>query len=227
MNKKRILLKLTGQAFKTKKLVDSIAQQVKKLSERYQFGIVVGGGNFFRGDEQGKQLELSRSVGHHVGMLATMMNGMILQDNFEKKGVKSALFSAIVCPGLITPARESAITQALQENKTIIFSGGTSLPFFTTDTNAVIRALQIKATQLWKTTDVDGIYEEDPDINPQAKPIKTITHEQALKQNINVMDGTAFKLAAKEKLPIRVFTVFSENSLMQAADDESFGSTIQ
>jgi len=227
MNKKRILLKLTGGAFKTKQILESVAQQIKALGDQYQFGIVVGGGNFFRGDDQGKKLTLSRSVGHHVGMLATMMNGMILQDMLEKQGIETALFSAVVCPGLITPARESAINRALQKGLTVIFSGGTGLPFFTTDTNAVVRALQINAEQLWKATDVEGVYEQDPDKNPQAKLIKTMSHAQALAQNIKVMDETAFSLAAKENLPIRVFSIFSENSLVQAADDKSFGSTIQ
>ena len=233
MSKKRILLKLTGGAFLDRdghastKTIASLAQQIKKLQNTHQFNIVVGGGNFFRGDREGKQLGLTRSVGHHVGMLATMMNGMILKDFFEKKELKAALFSAIVCPGLITPARESAIKRTLQDNDVVIFAGGTGLPFFTTDTNAVVRALQTEANELWKTTDVEGVYEADPKTDNKAKLIKNMSHAQALEQNIKVMDATAFRLAAEEKLTIRVFNIFSPDALVQAANDESFGSKIQ
>jgi len=226
MSKKRILLKLTGNAI-VPEMVKSIASQIVQLKDQYQFGIVVGGGNFFRGDKEGKQFGLTRSVGHHVGMLATMMNGMILKDLFERSGIKTALFSAIVCPGLITPARESAIQRTSKKNDVVIFAGGTGLPFFTTDTNAVVRALQINADQLWKTTDVDGIYETDPDKDSNAKLIPRMSHDEALKKDIRVMDATAFKLAAQENITIRVFNIFTEDALIRAANDESFGSTVE
>jgi uridylate kinase len=230
---KRIVLKLTGEIFlhpETGKLnnntVKTIAAQIKELSATHQFGIVMGGGNFFRGTQHGAQLGITPSAGHQVGMLATMMNGTILRDLFEQNGITTTLLSAVVCPQIGTTICQQSIEKALQEKRTLIFVGGTGNPFFTTDTNAVLRALQIDAAEIWKGTDVDGIYSADPNITADAKLLKQISYDQALEQNLAIMDATAFTLARQHKQRIRIFNIFEQNALIKAAHDEDFGSTI-
>lgn len=231
MSRKRILLKLTGSAFlphegKPSGIVVDVIQQIKTLVQTHQFGIVVGGGNFFRGAQEGKQFQLTPSTGHHVGMLATMMNGLILRDIAKKEGLPVSLFSAVVCPGLITPARPCAVEKAQDDGNMIIFSGGTGLPFFTTDTNAAVRALQMEAEEIWKATDTDGLYDDDPAKNKNAQLIKNTSHEEVLKKGIKVMDAAAFALAKQHKLTIRVFNIFEPNALLHVTKDATFGSKI-
>jgi len=231
-SKKRILLKLTGTVFlsadgtPSATTIESIAQQIKALKETHYFGIVIGGGNFFRGESEGKRLALTPSVGHHAGMLATMMNGLAIKDIFERSDLPATLLTALFCPSVGAAVSCQEINKGLQEEKVLIFVGGTGTPFFTTDTNAVIRALQIDATHLWKATDVDGVYATDPTTDPNAALIKTITYDEILKRKIRVMDTTAFTLAAKHKKVIRVFNVFAPDALLKAARQATFGSTI-
>lgn len=233
-NRSRILLKLTGQIFISKKtglsdssLVSAIALQIKELLPTHQFAIVTGGGNLFRGNQQGKQFSLTPWTAHTCGMLATLMNGLMLQDILRKAQVKATLLSAIYCPEVAYPINQHVVDQALANNDCIIFAGGTGNPYFTTDTNAVLRALEIDATEIWKCTSVDGVYESDPAHNPDAKLMKTITYTQALAKNIAIMDSTAFTLAHDNDLTIRVFNIFKQNAIMQAAQERSFGTVIQ
>jgi len=234
MTKKRILLKITGNVFLSKdkktasiQTIQSLIAQLKQLVETHQFCIVIGGGNFFRGSEFGKQLGITESVGHHVGMLATMMNGLILSDLFQQAGIATKHLSAIVAPGTITPARQDCIDSALSEQKTIIFSGGTGIPFFTTDTNAVVRALQVDADEIWKASAVNGIYDKNPHKYNDAKLLKTINFKDIVEKNIQIMDRTAFTLAHSRKKIIRVFNIFEDNGLLKAAKDPLFGSTVR
>lgn len=231
--KKRVLLKLTGAAFLSENnkttssaTISALAQQIKKLQTDYQFGIVVGGGNFFRGEEQGNQLEVTPSVGHYVGMLATMMNGLILQDIFRQQEIQASLFSSVECPIVAQSCNPEKIELALKRKHVLIFSGGTGAPFFTTDTNAIVKALQIGASEVWKATDVDGIYDQNPMKNPGAKKIKTLNYHEAFEKNIEVMDWTAFTLAHKHQLVIRVFNIFEKDALLHAAQQTTFGSKI-
>ena len=232
--KKRILLKLTGELFRdrenkqlTAQAINNIIKQIKELNNSYQFGIVIGGGNFFRGREHGKLLGISASMAHQVGMLATMMNGLIIKDLFEQNGVPSSLFCAVPSPEVVAPISQQAIKSALTKNHCIIFSGGTGNPFFSTDTTAVLRCLQIQANEVWKGTLVDGIYDQDPRKNPDAKFVKTIYHTQMLNQQLGIMDAAAIALANQHQLLIRVFNIFQKNALLLAAHDESFGSRVQ
>lgn len=232
MSKKVVLLKLTGEILKgpdgqlDKSLICSVADQMKTLSADYYFGIVVGGGNFFRGSVQGKALGLSSSVGHQVGMLATMMNGLIIKDIFEHHHLSSTLFCAVPASEVGIPISHQSITNAMQNDKCPIFTGGTGNPFFTTDTTAILRGLQIGASEVWKGTHVDGIYSDDPRKNPNAQFIQKITYEQAFAQRLKIMDATAFALAMEHSLPIRVFNLFEKNSLIKASKDPQFGSII-
>lgn len=232
-SKKTILLKLTGEILRdpdnnalTNHQLNTVASQIKVLSNQYAFGIVVGGGNFFRGNIQGKALGLSSSVGHQIGMLATMMNGLIVKDLFEQHNIPSTLFCAVPTSEVGIPISNQAIKGAMEKGECLIFTGGTGNPFFTTDTTAVLRALQMEAAAVWKGTNVDGIYTADPRKDTSANIIKEITFKDAVLQNLKIMDATAFVLAREYKLPIRVFNIFHKDALVKAAQDSSFGSIV-
>lgn len=237
MSKTRILLKLTGtilQSSNTRSgkaihdFVVTLAEQLKVLHSRYHFGIVIGGGNFFRGDEQGVAYGISSSVGHQVGMLATVMNGFILQDIFRQVGIESTILSAqpLSGIGIAYTAHQENIDHALANNRIIIFAGGTGAPFFTTDTTAVVRALQMHSHIIWKATTVDGIYSANPHQNTHAEKYAQITYNEAIAKELGVMDLAAFVLAYKHKLQIRVFNIFDTQALIRAAEDISFGTLV-
>src|SRR5579872_2854678 len=163
MAKKNILLKITGNVLKPIKKngldiveVKSIAKQIKKLKDTHQFSLVIGGGNFFRGNIEGKSLGLDPLVSHQVGMLATMMNGLVIKDVFESHGISSVILSANQNFSVCDTVNQNNIEKSLESGKSIIFTGGTGNPFFSTDTAAILRALQIRADQVWKGTNVDG-----------------------------------------------------------------------
>lgn len=230
----KIILKLTGQAFADRSsgapsavLINELIVQIKELHPTHQFGIVVGGGNFFRGNYQGKELGLSPSSGHQIGMLATCMNGLILKDLLEQAGLPALVLSALAAPELGDPISARTVSAALSTGATLIFVGGTGNPFFTTDTTAVLRGLQIGAAQIWKATKTDGVYEQDPFHFPQARLLKTVSFAHALHHNLGIMDATAFALAAQYQQPIRVFNAFAPACLLHAARIHDFGSTIQ
>ena len=230
--KKTILLKMSGELFtitdpetgggSVRKIVTDIAS----LAQKIRLCLVIGGGNFFRGEQESKALDLPEDVGHEVGMLATIMNGKILQALLEQHGCAATILTALPSSGYRAISHES-IDTALAQNRVIIFVGGTGNPYFSTDTAAVIRGLQIGAWQLWKATKVDGIYDKDPRAHRDAKLFKSITYDEALNQKIGVMDLTAMTLAAKYKLPIRVFNLFASNALGNALNDPNFGSLLQ
>ena len=233
MGKKKILLKLTGTIFSAqeKKIsamstVNALLAQLKQLQSTHSFGIVIGGGNFFRGAEQGAALGISPSIAHHVGMLATMMNGLILKDVCDQHGLASTVFSALSCPNIGKDPSPQEITSALQQDHILIFSGGTGNPFFTTDTNAVLRALEINADELWKGTNVEGIFDKNPQHNKDTRIISSISYKEALEKKLGIMDMTAFALAEQHNVTMRIFNIFCENALIKAAQDKNFGSII-
>lgn len=232
-NKTRILLKLTGEAFISATnnslnptLVNDLFLQIKQLSKTYQFGLVIGGGNFFRGKQHGKAMGISQAVGHQIGMLATLMNGLMVKNLLEQHGVITSLFSAITCPEMASSISQQAIEDALLKDQVIIFAGGTGNPFFSTDTTAVLRSLQINAAQIWKASHIDGVYSSDPKHNPDAKLLKDITYQYAIEHKLGIMDTTAFTLAVENKQIIRVFSAFEPNALIKASQEKNFGSTI-
>lgn len=232
MAKKRILLKLTGEVFGKPRepfsadTVTNLIEQIKQLESTHQFGIVIGGGNLFRGSKQGKELGLKIEIAHQVGMVATIMNGLILQDLCEKHGVSTKLFSAISCPQVANVINQQAINCALDKGKTIIFAGGTGNPFFSTDTNAVLRSLQISADEIWKGTSIDGVYTKDPAKHKDAQRLEKVTYAQAIEQRLGIMDLTAYSLAQQHNQTIRVFNIFAPDALQNAAQDGNFGSII-
>ncbi|PKN03205.1 UMP kinase [Candidatus Dependentiae bacterium HGW-Dependentiae-1] len=230
---KRILLKITGKLFtgpdgKTADAtaVRALIPQLAVLAKSHCVGIVIGGGNFFRGSQQGTALGITPSVGHQVGMLATLMNGLMLQDLLAQQGLTSTLLSALPCPTVGHCICPQAINQALTRGDIILFGGGTGAPYVTTDTNAVIRGLQMDADQVWKCTDVDGVYSVDPKKNPLAERFATISYEKALALHVGVIDQTALIIAQQNDLPIRLFSIQEPEALLRAAQEPQFGTLI-
>lgn len=230
--KKRILLKITGEVFLahdhtlSSTFFKTIIAQLQQLASSHQFGIVIGGGNIFRGSEQGLDMGIQPPAAHQAGMLATMINGIFIKDLLDQAGILSTLFCAVPSPEIGLPIAQQSIIKALGQGSTLIFTGGTGNPFFTTDTNAVLRSLQIGAQEIWKATNVDGLYTSDPRVDSTARFIKHTTYAQALTQQLGVMDHAAFALARQHKQRIRIFNIFSENALLNAAHNEDFGSII-
>ena len=230
--KKRILLKLTGEIFLNKErqlsatFVGTLMKQIKQLHETHLFGIVIGGGNFFRGSQHGTKMGIRSSVGHQIGMLGTMMNGLMLKDLIEQQEIRAELFCAMPSPAIGKPTSQQLIDTALNEGKTMIFTGGTGNPFFTTDTTAILRALQINADEIWKGTTVDGVYDKNPATHSDALLLKHVSYRKALQDKLGVMDLTAYAMAETHNQRIRIFDIFAHNALLQAAQDKEFGSLI-
>ena len=231
--RKRILLKITGEAFLSTQnnaldplVINQVIGQIKQLEPEIHFGIVVGGGNFFRGNQHGKAMGISSSVGHQIGIIGTLMNGLIIKDLLEQQNIKASLLTAFTCPEIGAPISDQTIHNALNRQDTIIFAGGTGNPFFSTDTTAVLRGLQMDAQEIWKASHIDSVYTDDPKKNSNAKPLKDLTFKFALENNLGIMDATAFALAAQNKQTIRVFSLFEPNALLNAAKNSHFGSLI-
>ncbi len=225
--KRLILLKLTGDILaEQQNQAVELVTQIKQLSSTHQFAIVIGGGNFWRGNQQGQQFKIKAAVAHQVGLLATVMNALILQEIFWQHDLPTTVLSAVDCPRIAAPVSNNNIRTALNQAHCLIFAGGTGEPFFSTDTAAVVRALQINAHEIWKATNVSGIFTADPRLDPQAKLLKQVSYQMALAQNLQVMDQTAFILASAHQLPIRVFDLFAPAALVQAAQNSDFGSLL-
>ncbi len=234
MSKKIILLKLTGTIFSegrthafTRSFADTLAEQIEQLSATHHFGIVVGGGDFFRGAESNGSLKLRPSIAHSVGMFGTIMNGIMLYDIFRSHNIATKVLCALPCAAAGTYASQEAIDEALSNNKTIIFSGGTANPYVSTDTGAIMRALQINAMQVWKASSVDGVFSCDPHKDHSACKIPIISYQEVLDRQLTFIDQTAIILARQHHMPIRVFDIFKPKALINAAADDSIGSIIQ
>lgn len=213
MTKKRILLKLTGELFGDESRAVSllkakeIAEKIVKLKEKdIDLAIVIGGGNIFRGREVGAE-KFDRAVADNMGMLATIINGLSLQESIEGMGTETRMLTAIEMPKVAEPFFRRKALSHLKKNRIVIFSGGTGNPFFTTDTAAVLRACEINADFILKATDVDGIYDKDPDKHKEAKMFKTISFSEVISKNLKVMDSTAFTLCRDNNIPLIVFNV--------------------
>jgi uridylate kinase len=229
---KRILLKVTGMIFvspdgrPTAVQARAFGKQIATLKKTHHIGIVIGGGNLFRGSQHGATLGITPAVGHHVGMLATLMNGLMLQDLLAQQGITSTVLSALPCSSVGVCLSPQEITRALERDDVLIFVGGTGAPYVTTDTNAVIRALQMGAPQVWKCTDVDGVYNADPKKDPHATKLASLTYEKALALKLGVIDHTALTIAQQNSIAIRVIPLFEHDALVRAMRDEQFGSLI-
>lgn len=230
---KRVLLKLSGEALMgadpfgiNRDTIMRIVGQVKEIADMgVQVGIVVGGGNIFRGVSS-QAASMDRATADYMGMMATVMNALALKDAFESLGVKARVQSALSMQQIAeTYARPKAI-QYLKEGKVVIFAGGTGNPFFTTDTAAALRGAEMNCDVMLKATNVDGVYTADPKKDPSATRYETITFDEALNKNLKVMDATAFALCRERKLNIVVFGIAKQGSLKRVVTGEDEGTLV-
>jgi len=220
MTYKRILLKLSGESLMGKKQfgidnerISNYANEIKEIvSNGVQVAIVIGGGNIFRGI-QAEEGGMERTQGDYMGMLATVINSMALQSALEAINVDTRLQTAIEMKQIAEPYIKRRAVRHLEKGRVVIFGAGTGNPYFTTDTAASLRAIEIEADVILKGTRVDGIYNDDPEKNPNAKKYETISFEEVYKQGLSVMDMTAFTLCNENKLPIIVFDMNKKGNL--------------
>lgn len=230
---KRILLKLSGESLLGKNQTGisgestlRIAQGIKDFVDHdLEVGIVIGGGNIFRGVE-GTKLGIARAPADQMGMLATIINAIALQQALEQIGVEAIIMSAIPCQSIADPFNWKKAIHHLQHKRVLIFAGGTGSPYFTTDTAAALRALEIQAEILLKATKVNGIYSKDPLKHPDAVRYETLTYAEVLAQNLNVMDATAVALCMSSKIPILVFDMWSSSKLSDVLVNKSLGTFV-
>ena len=217
---KRILLKFSGESVAGNdehgidpKILDQMADSVKSCRDiGTEIGIVIGGGNLFRGEKL-NEAGMDRVAGDHMGMLATVMNGIALRDALERAGIKTRVMSAISMSGIVEHYDRRLAIQLLSDGFVVIFTAGTGNPFFTTDTAGCLRAIETQSDLMLKATRVDGVYDSDPEINKDAKLFDELTFDEAITKNLKVMDATALTLARDHKLPIKVFNVNQPDAL--------------
>lgn len=230
---KRVLLKLSGEALMgtqgfgvEHEACEHIARSIKEIYDKgVQIGIVVGGGNIFRGS-QASTFGFARTPADHIGMLATTINGLVLQQSLAALQVPSRVMSALNTDSIVEIYHWTHAMQSLNEGIVIIFVGGTGNPYFTTDTAAALRASEINAEILLKATKVDGIYSEDPKKNPKATKYPKISYSEALTRRLNVMDATAIALCRENQIPIYVFDLFERGSMAKAVCNREGGSIV-
>jgi len=230
----RILLKLSGEALMgdqeygiEQKQLRAYAQEIKAVVDfGVQVGIVIGGGNIFRGIS-GASKGMDRVQADHMGMLATVINGLALQSALENIGVSTRLQSAIEMNKIAEPFIRRRAVRHLEKNRVVIFGGGTGNPYFTTDTAATLRAIEIDAEVILKGTRVDGIYTADPEKDATATKYDTISFDEVYKQGLNVMDMTAFTLSKENNLPILVFDMNTPGNLKKIVFGDTIGTLVQ
>ena len=234
MNFKRILLKLSGEALMgdkqfgiDNKRILQYATEIKGIVEKgVEIAIVIGGGNIFRG-VQAEEGGMDRTHGDYMGMLATMINSMALQAALEQVGVQTRLQSAIEMKAIAEPFIRRKAVRHLEKGRVVIFGSGTGNPFFTTDSAASLRAIELEADAILKGTRVDGIYSEDPEKNPNATKFDTITFDECYEKGLNIMDMTAFTLCKENDLPIIVFDMNTEGNLERLINGEMIGTVVK
>ena len=230
---RRIVLKLSGESFQGSQgfgidaeTVHSIAREVKEVSDLgIEMAIIVGGGNIFRGTRQ-KSLSIDRATGDYMGMLATVINGLALQDALEKQGVVTRLLSAIDMAQVAEPFIRRRAMRHLEKGRVVIFAAGTGNPYFSTDTAAALRAMEIKAHVIMKATRVDGIYDADPEKVPGAKMFERITYLDVIQKGLAVMDSTAISLCMDNRMPIIIFNMNRPGNIRRVVMGEKVGSTV-
>lgn len=203
-----------------------IAQSIKEVYELgVQLGIVVGGGNIFRGN-QAEAFGFARTPADHIGMLATTINGLVLQQTLASLGIDSRVMSALNTDSIVEPYHWGQALHSLQKGMIVIFVGGTGNPYFTTDSAAALRASEIQADILLKATKVDGIFSEDPKINPHAEKYEQLTYSEVLAKKLNVMDATAIALCRENHIPICVFNLFEQGAMLKAVCGQQKGTLV-
>jgi uridylate kinase len=229
----RILLKLSGEALMgdlgygiDPTIVQAIAQEVAEVvASGVQVAIVVGGGNIFRGVKASSK-GMDRATADYVGMLATVMNAITLQDALEQKNVPTRVQSAIAMQEIAEPYIRRRAIRHLEKGRVVIFGAGSGNPFFTTDTAAALRAAEIDANVIFKATKVDGVYDSDPNVNPDAKRFESLTFSHVLNQDLRVMDSTAIALCRENNIPIVVFNLFERGNIQRVVAGETIGTFV-
>lgn len=228
---RRVVLKLSGEMLGDEKgdpicakQIARIARQVKEVKDLgIELGIVIGGGNIWRGTFS---REIERATSDYMGMLATLINGLALQDALEKEEVFTRVLTAIPMAQVAEPFIRRRAVRHLEKGRVVIFAAGTGSPFFSTDTTAALRASEMGAEVILKATKVDGVYDSDPMKNPKAKRFARIRYIEALKRRLKIMDSTAFSLCMDNRIPIVVFDMFKEGNLRRAVLGEKIGTVV-
>ena len=228
----RILLKISGEALGGEKgmgfdepTMDAICGGVKKAHELgVQIGIVVGGGNFWRGRSSGK---MERTLADKIGMLATVMNALAVSDKLEQLGVPTEVFTSITMPQVAPAFTRKDALRAMEEGKIAVFGGGTGNPFFSTDTAAALRAVEIGADAILLAKNVDGVYDSDPRVNPEAKLLRDITYQEVQERDLKVMDASAITICRENKVPcIRVFGLDDPQNILRVIEGDMMGTVV-
>jgi uridylate kinase len=230
---KRVLLKISGEALLGNvsygidtKVINDIADQIKEVTQLgVEIAIVIGGGNFWRG-EPASANGMDRTTADYIGMLATIMNALGLQNALENKGVWTRVQTAISMQEVAEPFIRRRAVRHLEKKRVVIFAGGTGNPFFTTDTAAALRALEINAEIIFKATKVDGVYDKDPKHHEDAKKFETLSYLEVLKKNLRVMDSTATSLCMENNLPIVIFNINKPGNIKGVIMGEKIGTIV-
>ena len=230
---KRILLKLSGEALMgedpfgiNRQTIDAIVAEIAQVARLgVELGVVIGGGNIFRGVAPGAA-GMDRATADYMGMLATVMNALALQDAMRRAGLASRVQSALNIEQVVEPYIRGKAIRYLEEGKVVIFAAGTGNPFFTTDTAAALRASEMGAEIVLKGTKVDGVYTADPKKDKGAKRYERLTFDEAIQRNLKVMDATALTLCRDQKLPVNVFSIFKKDALRRVVAGEDEGTLV-
>ncbi len=232
---KRVLLKISGEllggsggdAFSEENLrfiVDEISEVVELFG--IEVGLVVGAGNIVRGEKLYRALGIVRSAADYMGMIGTIINSLALQSAFEKRGLKAVVMSSLEIRGVVKPYAIREAMDHLRERKIVIFAGGTGSPYFTTDTAAALRAVETGCDVLLKGTKVDGVFDRDPEVHPDARKVDRIDFDEVIRRELRVMDITAFTLCRENSLPIIVFNLTKRGNLKKAVMGEKVGTLV-
>ncbi|NJK63137.1 MAG: UMP kinase [Synechococcaceae cyanobacterium SM2_3_1] len=234
MKYQRILLKLSGEALMGDQeygihaeVLQSIANEVASVVKAgVEVAIVVGGGNIFRGLKEATSRGMDRASADYVGMLATVMNALTLQDALERMQIPTRVQTAIAMQEVAEPYIRRRAMRHLEKGRVVIFGAGSGNPFFTTDTTAALRAAEINANVIFKATKVDGIYDSDPKVNPQAKRYVSLSYQDVLTKDLRVMDTTAIALCKENTIPIVVFDLTTPGNIYRAVSGETIGTVV-
>ena len=230
MRYQRVLLKISGEALMgaapygiSIDMVRFVAEEIKAIYQTgVQLALVIGAGNIFRG-VAGAAGGMDRGAADNMGMLATVMNSLAMQDGLQKVGVPAQVMSAIAMMNVCEPYERVKAVEHLEQKRVVVFAAGTGNPYFTTDTAAVLRALEIKADVVMKATRVDGVYDADPEKNPKAVRYSSLNYTTLLRDNLQVMDAAGISLARENKLPIFVFNMLERGNIVKAVQGEDIG----
>jgi len=232
---KRVVLKLSGEAFLGKEphgidtsVCAHLAKQIKEVvALKVEVAIVVGGGNIFRGASRSREFEMERTVADYMGMLATVLNGLALQNALENKGVPTRVMTAIQMHQIAEPYIRRRAIRHLEKKRVVIFVAGTGNPYFTTDTTAALRSIEINADVLLKATKVEGIYSQDPLKSKKAKMFKRLSYMDIIKKELKIMDSTAVTLCMENRLPIIVFNFMNKDNLKKIILGKRIGTIVR